>query len=60
MRIEGTLAVGGVGGGLLLWTQAAHFGGYGFAAAAFLSLGGVQSRSPRPAELQPLAPGRGR
>lgn len=43
MRIEGTLAVGGVGGGLLLWTQAAYFGGYGFAAAAFLSLGGVQA-----------------
>lgn len=43
MRIEGTLAVGGVGGGVLLWTQAAHFGGYGFAAAAFLSLGGVQA-----------------
>ena len=43
MRIEGTLAVGGVGGGILLWTQAAHFGGYGFAAAAFLSLGGVQA-----------------
>lgn len=43
MRIEGTLAVGGVGGGLLLWTQAAHFGGYAFAAAAFLSLGGVQA-----------------
>ena len=43
MRIEGTLAVGGVGGGLLLWNQAAHFGGYAFAAAAFLSLGGVQA-----------------
>ncbi len=43
MRIEGSLAVGGVGGGLLLWTQAAHFGGYAFAAAAFLSLGGVQA-----------------
>lgn len=43
MRVEGTLAVGGVGGGVLLWTQAAHFGGYGFAAAAFLSLGGVQA-----------------
>ncbi len=43
MRMEGTLAVGGVGGGLLLWTQASHFGGYGFAAAAFLSLGGVQA-----------------
>jgi hypothetical protein len=43
MRIEGSLAVGGVGGGMLLWTQAAHFGGYGFAAAAFLSLGGVQA-----------------
>ena len=43
MRIEGTLAVGGVGGGVLLWTQAAHFGGYAFAAAAFLSLGGVQA-----------------
>lgn len=43
MRIEGTLAVGGTCGGLLLWTQAAHFGGYAFAAAAFLSLGGVQA-----------------
>ena len=43
MRIEGTLAVGGVGGGTLLWIQAAHFGGYAFAAAAFLSLGGVQA-----------------
>lgn len=43
MRIEGSLAVGGVGGGTLLWTQAAHFGGYAFAAAAFLSLGGVQA-----------------
>ncbi len=43
MRIEGALAVGGVGGGLLLWTQAAHFGGYMFAAAAFFSLGGVQA-----------------
>ncbi|MGI4789480.1 MAG: nuclease-related domain-containing protein [Janthinobacterium lividum] len=43
MRIEGTLAVAGVGGGTLLWTQAAHFGGYAFAAAAFLSLGGVQA-----------------
>ena len=43
MRIEGALAVGGVGGGMLLWTQAAHFGGYAFAAAAFLSLGGVQA-----------------
>ena len=43
MRIEGTLAVAGVGGGLLLWSQAAHLGGYGFAGAAFLSLGGIQS-----------------
>ena len=43
MRIEGTLAVGGTCGGLLLWTQAAHFGGYAFAAAAFLALGGVQA-----------------
>ncbi len=43
LRMEGTLAVGGVGGGTLLWTQAAHFGGYAFAAAAFLSLGGVQA-----------------
>ncbi len=43
MRIEGALAVGGVGGGILLWTEAARFGGYGFAAAAFLSLGGVQA-----------------
>ena len=43
MRIEGTLAVAGVGGGLLLWMQASHLGGYGFALAAFLSLGGIQS-----------------
>ena len=43
MRIEGSLAVGGVGGGMLLWNQAAHLGGYAFAAAAFLSLGGVQA-----------------
>lgn len=43
MRIEGTLAVAGVGGGILLWSQAAHLAGYGFGAAAFLSLGGVQS-----------------
>ena len=41
MRIEGTLAVAGVGGGVLLWSEAARFGGYGFAAAAFLALGGV-------------------
>jgi hypothetical protein len=43
MRIEGTLAVAGVVGGILLWSQAAHLAGYGFGAAAFLSLGGVQS-----------------
>ncbi len=43
MRIEGTLAVAGVTGGVLLWSQAAHLGGYGFGAAAFLSLGGIQS-----------------
>ncbi len=43
MRMEGTLAVAGVGGGLLLWAEAGHFGGYGLAAAAFLSLGGIQS-----------------
>ncbi len=53
MRTEGALAVGGVGGGVLLWAEAAHLGsyefggyelgGYGFAAAAFLSLGGVQA-----------------
>ena len=43
MRIEGTLAVAGVGGGVLLWSQAAHLAGYGFGAAAFLSLGGIQS-----------------
>lgn len=43
MRMEGTLAVGGVGGGVLLWAQAPHLDGYGFAAAAFLSLGGIQS-----------------
>ena len=43
MRVEGTLAVAGVGGGVLLWSQAAHLAGYGFGAAAFLSLGGIQS-----------------
>jgi hypothetical protein len=43
MRVEGTLAFAGVGGGLLLWIQAPHLGGYGFASAAFLSLGGIQS-----------------
>ncbi len=43
MRVEGTLAVAGVGGGLLLWSQAWHFGGYGFAAAAFLGLLGVNA-----------------
>ena len=43
MRIEGTLAVSGVGGGVLLWSQAAHLDGYGFAIAAFLSLGGIQA-----------------
>lgn len=43
MRIEGTLAVAGVGGGLLLWAAAGDFVGYGPAAAAFLSLGGIQS-----------------
>ena len=43
MRIEGTLAVAGVGSGVLLWSQAAHLAGYGFGAAAFLSLGGIQS-----------------
>jgi hypothetical protein len=43
MRVEGTLAVAGVGGGVLLWSQAWHFGGYGFAAAAFLGLLGVNA-----------------
>ena len=43
MRVEGTLAVAGVAGGVLLWTQAAPLGGYGFAAAAFLALTGIQS-----------------
>jgi len=43
MRIEGTLAVAGVAGGVLLWSQASHLAGYGFGAAAFLSLGGIQS-----------------
>ena len=43
MRVEGTLAVSGVGGGVLLWSQAAFLDGYGFAIAAFLSLGGIQS-----------------
>lgn len=43
MRIEGTLAVTGVVGGVLLWMQATHLGGYGLATAAFLSLVGIQS-----------------
>ena len=43
MRVEGTLAVAGVGSGVLLWSQAWHFGGYGFAAAAFLGLAGVKA-----------------
>jgi hypothetical protein len=43
MRVEGSLAVAGVGGGLLLWSQAWHFGGYGFAGAAFLGLLGVNA-----------------
>ncbi len=47
MRVEGTLAVGGTVGGVLLWAQAPHlgtfWGGYGFALAAFLSLGGIQA-----------------
>jgi len=43
MRAEGTLAVAGVAGGVLLWTQAAPLSGYGFAAAAFLALTGIQS-----------------
>lgn len=43
MKVEGALAVAGVGGGVLLWAQASHFGGYGFAAAAFLGLGGVNA-----------------
>jgi hypothetical protein len=41
MRIEGALAVSGVGGGILLWAEASHFGGYCFGAAAFLGLGGI-------------------
>lgn len=43
MRVEGILAVAGVGSGMLLWSQAWHFGGYGFAAAAFLGLLGVNA-----------------
>jgi hypothetical protein len=43
MKIEGVLAVAGVGSGTLLWCVASHFGGYGFAAAAFLSLIGINS-----------------
>lgn len=47
MRAEGTLAVCGTVGGVLLWAQAPHlgtfWGGYGFALAAFLSLGGIQA-----------------
>ena len=42
-RIEGALAIAGVGGGVLLWSESAHLIGYGFAAAAFLSLGGINS-----------------
>jgi len=38
VRAGGTLAGGG--GGVLLWSQAWHFGGYGFA-AAFVRLAGV-------------------
>ena len=43
MRVEGTLAVAGIGSGVLLWSQAWYFGGYGFAAAAFLGLAGVKA-----------------
>lgn len=43
MKIEGTLAVAGVGGGMLLWAESAHFGGYAFAGAAFLGLSGINS-----------------
>ena len=43
MRVEGSLAVTGVSGGVLLWSQASYFGGYGFAAAAFLGLAGVNA-----------------
>lgn len=43
MRVEGVLAVAGVGSGTLLWVVASHFGGYAFAASAFLALLGVNS-----------------
>lgn len=43
MRVEGALAVGGTCGGVLLWAQAPHLDGHGFALAAFLSLGGIQA-----------------
>ena len=43
MRVEATLAVAGVGSGVLLWSEASYFGGYGFAAAAFLGLAGVKA-----------------
>lgn len=43
MKIEGTLAVAGVGGGMMLWAASSHFGGYCFAGAAFLGLSGINS-----------------
>lgn len=43
MKIEGTLAVAGVGGGMMLWTESPIFHGYAFAAAAFLGLSGINS-----------------
>lgn len=42
-KIEAALAVAGVTGGTLLWSQAPHFGGYVFATAAFLSLAGIKA-----------------
>ena len=42
MRIEGTLAVAGVGGGILLWAQAGRWDGYVCAVFAFLALLGVR------------------
>lgn len=43
MKIEGTLAVAGVAGGMMLWAESSHFGGYGWAGAAFLGLSGINS-----------------
>lgn len=43
MFAEGALAIAGVCGGTILWAEASYFRGYGFGAAAFVALAGVQS-----------------